>query len=148
MLSHFSLISFFVCQTYTVIILKLCLFETENSLFQEIVHLIVVLFTTKSITWFIVCLYFFWCSCIEAPLCTKIVVIVKHVFKRKLNCLTQLFNCFLLLFFYHVPPIFLDSDSIYFGAFTSPSLTFVDNGKDVLSYNLHSMGGICKEGWL
>ena len=51
-------------------------------------------------------------------------------------------------YFYHVPPIFLESESICFGATTSLRPTFSDNGKYVLSYNLHAMGGICKEGWL
>ena len=48
----------------------------------------------------------------------------------------------------HVPPIFLDLESICFVAPTLLSPTFVDDGKYVLSYNLHAMGGICKEGWL
>ena len=30
----------------------------------------------------------------------------------------------------------------------SHSPTLVDDGKYVLSYNLHAMGGICKEVWL
>ena len=55
---------------------------------------------------------------------------------------------FFPVLFYHVPPIFLESYSICFGAPTSMSPTFLDDGKDVLSYNLHTMGGICKEGWL
>ena len=51
-------------------------------------------------------------------------------------------------YFYHLPPIFLESYSIFFGASTFLSPTFFDNGKYVLSYKLHAMGGICKEGWL
>ena len=73
---------------------------------------------------------------------------VKHVFKRNLNCPTQLFNCFLPIIFYHVPPIFLESESICFGAPASLSPTLVDDGKYVLSYNLHAIGGICKKVWL
>ena len=51
-------------------------------------------------------------------------------------------------FFYHAPPIFLELESICFGVSTYLSLTFVNDGKDVLCYNLHSIGGICKEVWL
>ena len=51
-------------------------------------------------------------------------------------------------FFYHVPLIFLESESICFGAPTLLIPTLFDDLKDVLSYNLHGMGGICKEGWL
>ena len=73
---------------------------------------------------------------------------VKHVFKRNLTRLTQILNCFPPIIFYLVPPIFIDSESIYFGAPTSLSPTLFDNVKDVLSYNLHTMGGICKKVWL
>ena len=48
-------------------------------------------------------------------------------------------------YFYHVPPIFIDSYIIYFGASTSPIPSFVGDGKYVLSSNFHMMGGICKE---
>ena len=72
------------------------------------------------------------------------------VHSMSLNCslLTQLFNCCFPIIFYRVPPIFLESESICFGTSTSLSPTFVDDGKYVLSSNLHAMGGICKEGWL
>ena len=70
---------------------------------------------------------------------------VKHVFKRNPTFLTQIFNFFPIIF-YRVPPIFLESESICFGAFTSTRPTFVDDEKYVLSYNLHVMGGIFKEG--
>ena len=52
---------------------------------------------------------------------------------------------FLPIIFYHVPPIFLDSESICFGAPTLLSPTFVDDGKYVLSNKLHSMGRIYKK---
>ena len=52
------------------------------------------------------------------------------------------------ILFNHVPPIFFEWESICFGAPTSLSPTFVDNGKDVLSYKLHAMGGIFKKGRL
>ena len=75
-------------------------------------------------------------------------MIVKHVFKRKLTCLTQLFNCGFPIIFNCVPPIFLELESICFGASALLSPIFVDNGKYVLSYNLNMMGGICKEVWM
>ena len=56
---------------------------------------------------FVVCLSFFWCSCLEAPLCNTIVVTVEHVFERDLTCLTQLFNFFSLFFFIMYPQSFL-----------------------------------------
>ena len=51
--------SFFVCQTYAVILLEIYLFETEKILFQDIVKLIVVLFAAEFVVCFIVCLSFF-----------------------------------------------------------------------------------------
>ena len=74
--------------------------KQKTSLFQEIVQLIVVLFAAKFVVCFILCLSFFWCSFLEAPICTIIVMTVKHVFKRNLTCLTQLFNCFFSLFIF------------------------------------------------
>ena len=70
------------------------------------------------------------------------------MFKRNLICLTQLFNYSFLIIFYHVPPIYLKSESICVGAPTSLSTTFVDNWKYLLSNNLHAMVGIYKEWWL
>ena len=55
---------------------------------------------------------------------------------------------FFPIIFYHLPPIFLDLESICFDAPTSLSSTFIDDGKYVLSNNLHMMGGICKKLWL
>ena len=86
---------FFVCQRYAVTLLEL------------FAQLIVVLFTAECVVSFVVCLSFFWCSCLEAPLCTTLCMTIKRVFKRDLTCLTQLFNCFSLIIFYRVPPIFL-----------------------------------------
>ena len=123
-------------------------FKREKSLFQEILQMIVVLFAAKVVICFIVCLSLFWCSCIEAPLCNTIVMAVKHVLKRNLTFLTEIFNCFFPILFYHISPIFLELDSIWLGESTSMSPTFFDDGKDVLSNNLHVMGGICKEGCL
>ena len=140
--------SFFVCQTYAVILLEPCCLKRENSLLEEIVQLIFVLFAAESIIFVVVCLSFFWCSCLEAPLCTKIFMTVKHMFKGNLTFHTKLFNCFTPIIFYHVPPIFLDSESTWFGAPTSLSPTFVNDGKYVLSYKVHAMGQICKKWWL
>ena len=73
---------------------------------------------------------------------------VKHVFEKDLTCLTQLFNCFFPILFYRVPPIFLDSEGICFGAPALQIPTFVDDGEDVFCNYLHAMGGVRKEGWL
>ena len=67
------------------------------------------------------------------------------MFKKNLICLTQLFNYFFRILFYHVPPIFLKYENIYFGTSTFLIPTFIDNGIYLLSNNLHVMGGICKE---
>ena len=64
-------------------------------------------FAAEFVVSFVVCLSFLWCSCLEAPLCTTIVVTVEHVFERGLTCLTQLFKCFFPILLYHIPPIFL-----------------------------------------
>ena len=61
-------------------------------------QLIFVFFAAEFVVCFIACLSLLLCSCLEAPLCTTIVVTIKHMFKRNLACLTQLFNCFSLLF--------------------------------------------------
>ena len=94
MLSHCSLVHFFVCQTYTVTLLEIFCLKREKSLLEEIVQLIVVLFAAEFVVSLVVCLSFFWFSCLEAPLWTTIVVTVEHVFERDINCLTQIFNCF------------------------------------------------------
>ena len=54
---------------------------------------------------------------------------------------------FVSIIIYHIPPIFLEYERIWFGAYTSLRLTIVNNGKYVLSNKLHAMGGICREGW-
>ena len=50
---------FFVCQTYAVTLLELCLFETGKSLLEEIIQLIVVLFAAEFVVSFVVCFSFF-----------------------------------------------------------------------------------------
>ena len=115
--------------------------KREKSILEEIVHLIVVLFTVEFVVFFVVCLSFFLCSCLEAPLCTTICMTVKHVFDRDLTCLTQLFNFFPILF-YHVPPIVFDPEGICFGAPASQIPTLVDDGEDVFCNYLHTMGGV------
>ena len=71
--------------------------------FLKIIQLIFVVFAAEFVVSFVVCLSFFWCSCLESPLYTKIYTTVKHVFQRDLTCLTQLFNCFSLFFFIMYP---------------------------------------------
>ena len=95
--------SFFLPQTYVVILLKLRLFETEKTFFQEIVKLFVVLFSSEFFVFVVVSLSLFWCSCLEAPICTTICMTVKHVFKRNLTYLTQLFNVFPYYFLSRTP---------------------------------------------
>ena len=112
-LSHCSLIHFFVCQTYAVILLKLCLFEMGKGVFQEIVQLIVILFAAEFVVCFIVCISFFGWSFLEALLCTTIVMTLKHVFKRNITCLTEPFNCFSLFFFIMYPQSFLNRRAYY-----------------------------------
>ena len=105
-------------------------------------------FTAEFILFVVVFISFLWWYFLEAPICTTIFITVEHVLMRNPTCLTQLFNFLKLFFIYHVPPIFLDFESICFGASTMLIPKFIDNIKGVLSYNLHAMGGICKEGWL
>ena len=100
--------SFFLCVKHMLWFFKnlVCL-KRENSLFWEIVHLIVVLFAAEFIICFIVCLYLFLWYWVEAPLSTIIFMIVKNVFNRNLTCVTELFNYFPLLFFIMYPQSFL-----------------------------------------
>ena len=147
MLSHCSLISFFVCRTYAVTLLELCLFETGKDSSWVDCTADCCFFTAGFVVSFIVWLSFFSCSCLEAPLCTKFCFTVKHVFYRELTCLTQLFKN-KSIFFYHAPPIFLESEGICFCAPTSQIPTFFENGEDVFCNYLHAMGGICKEGYI
>ena len=65
--------------------------------------MIAVLFAAEFIVCFIVCISFFWWSCLEAPLCTTIVMIVKHLFERNLTCFTELFK-FTLYYFLSCTP--------------------------------------------
>ena len=123
-------------------------FETWKYYFLEFVQLVVVLFAAEYIFFVVVCLSFFWWSCLEAPLCTTIFMTAEHVFKRNLTLLTQIFNCFLPIIFYRVPPMFLELERIWFGVSTSLIPTFINYGKDFSRYNLHAMVEICKEGWI
>ena len=75
--------------------------------FWEIVQLVVVLFAAESILFVVVCISFFWLSCLEAPLWTNIVMTVERVFKRNFTCLTQLFDCFFPILFIMHPQFFL-----------------------------------------
>ena len=106
-LSHCSLIPFFVRQTYAVILLELRLFETVKDYFREILQLVVVLFAAEFFLFDVACISLLWCSCLEALLCTTIVIIVKHVFKRNPSWITQPFNYFPLLFFIMYPQYLL-----------------------------------------
>ena len=81
--------------------------KQEKSLLWDIVQLIVILFVAEFVVCFIVFLSLFWWSCIEALLCNKIVTTVKHVLKRNLTCLNQIFNCFFLIIFIMYPQYFL-----------------------------------------
>ena len=121
--------------------------EREKSLLEEILELIVVLFTSESVVSFGVFLSFFLFSCLEAPLCTTICMTVKHVFERYLNCLTQLFN-FFTYSFYRVPPIFFEPEGVYFGSPASQIPTVVDDGEVMVCNYLHAMVGVRKEVWL
>ena len=93
--------------------------------------MIVVLFAEEFVVSFAVFLSFFWCSCLEAPLCTTVLVTVEHVFERDLTCFTQIFNCFFPILLCHVPSIFFDPEGICFGAPVSQIPTFVDDGEDL-----------------
>ena len=108
MIWHFSLIRFFVCQTYAVTLLELCMFETGKESSWGDCTAGCRFFTAVFVVSFVVCLSFFWCSCLDAPLCNTIVTTVKHVFKRNLTCLIQLLNCFPPILFYHVSQLFID----------------------------------------
>ena len=95
----------FLCQTYAEIFYKLVCLKQENSIFQEIVQLVVVLFAAIFTVFVVVFIYFLWCYCLKKLLWTTIVMIVKNVFNRNLNCLTQLLNCFYPLFLSCTPNI-------------------------------------------
>ena len=137
----------FLCQKYAVTLLELCLFKMEKDSSWGYCTADCRFFKAEFVIFFVIYISFFWCSCIEAPICTTITVTVKHMFEGNLTCLTQLFS-FPPIIFYHIPPIFLDLESICFGAPTSLIPTFIEDGKYVLSYNLHAVGGICKKWWL
>ena len=92
--------SFFVCQTYAVILLELHLFETRKE------SLVVALFAAEFIVFFVVCLSLLCCSCFEEPIHTKIIMVVRYVFKRNLTGLTQLFNGFSPFFLSCTPNIY------------------------------------------
>lgn len=54
---------------------------------------------------------------------------------------------FVSILLYHMPPLIVESQRIWFRASTSLRLTITRNGKGVLSNNFHAMGGIFKERW-
>ena len=104
---------FFMCQTYAVIILELFLFETGKDYFQYIVQLVIFLFAAEFILFVVVCISFLWCSFLEAPICTTIFMTVKHVFKRDLNFLTQIFDFFPCYFLSCTPYLSLVGDHLF-----------------------------------
>ena len=132
-------------QIYAVIVLELRLVETGKESFS-IDCTVSCRFICSGIHRLYLFIAFFWCSFLEAPLSTTIVIIIcmcsREIFLASLNSSIFFYS------FYHAPPICLESDIIWFGASASLRLTFVDSGKYVLSYNLHVMGVIYKEGWL
>ena len=109
---------FLVCQTYAVTLLELCLFETGKDSSWGDCTANCRLFAAKFVIFVVVFISYFWWYCIEAPLCTTTSMTVRHLFKSNLTWPTQLFNYFFPIIFYHVPPIFIDSESICFGATT------------------------------
>ena len=102
----FSVIRLFLCQTNAVIILEPRLFETgkESSWGDFIADCRLVYSRIRRL--FVVCISFFWCSCLEAPIYTTICMTVKHVFERDLTCLTQLFKIFPYSFLTCTPNLF------------------------------------------
>ena len=121
--------------------LKLHLVETRKW------SLVVVLFAAESIVFVVVCISFLCCSCLEAPLHTKISWLLDMCSRGTLLASLNSSKKH-IYYFYRVLPIFVESESISFCASTSLRPTLVHYGKSVLSYNLHAMKGICKEGWL
>ena len=51
---------------------------------------------------------------------------------------------FFPILLYHILPILLESDSIWFSASISLLFTIVNNRKKLLSNNLYATGGVCK----
>ena len=139
--------SFFLCQTYAVILLKLGPFETGKYSFSG--------YCTADCR--------FFCSGISRLFhCLSfllMMIFLKHHYKLQLSLLLNMCSRGTLfaslkssilfpIIFYRVLPIFLGLEIVYLGVSTSLNPTFVDDGKDMLSNNRHAMGGICKEGWL
>ena len=146
MLSHLSLIPFFVCQTYAVILFKICLSETAKYSFQDTVQLGVILFAAEFIVFVIVCLSFFWFYCLETPLWIQFLWLLK---KSRWTLLAPLNSSIIFSYSFLSFSTNMSWVGVHcFGAPTFLSLTFVDDGKYVISYNLHAMGGVCKEGWI
>ena len=98
--------SFFLCQTYAVTLLEIFLFETGKESSWGHCTADCHFFSAEFVAFVVLCLSFFWCSCLEATLCTTIAMTVKNVFEGNLTCLNQLFNCFYLLFFILHPQSF------------------------------------------
>ena len=93
--------------------------KRKNCVFKEVVHLVVIFFVTEFIDFVIVLLALFQCSCLESTLCTTFIVIAEHLFKSKLTCLSQFFQNFVFIILYHIHPVFIYYESIYFGASTN-----------------------------
>ena len=119
-----------------------------NSIFQEIVQMVLIVLQQNSSSLSLYIFTSYYALVLKHHFALQLSWFFKHVFKRNLTCLTQLFNYFFTIVFHYVPSIFIESESICFGASTSLSPTFIEVGKYVISYNLHDMGGICKEVWL
>ena len=148
MLSHFSLICPFVCQKYAVILLELSMFETVKEYFSgnctaDCCFVCSIICRLFHWIYFFILVILSWSTTLHYKFHYCLTCVQEYPYLPQWSL--QLFSP---IIFYHVPPIFIESESIWYGASTSLSPNFYDNGKDVLSNNLHLMEGIYKEGWL
>ena len=77
----------FMFEIYIGVIPELRLFETEKESFLGGCRYSCHFITTGFIVFVVVLLAFYWWSCIEALLCTTILIIVEHVLKSNFGCL-------------------------------------------------------------
>ena len=114
-----------------------------------------IVFLRRLYSWFLFCLQQNSSSLLLYVFPSSDALVLKHYSALQLSWLLNMCSrgtllaslnssIFFPILFYRVPPTILESESICFGASTLPIPTFVDDGKDVLSYKLHVMRGICK----
>ena len=140
MLLHCSLIRFFVCQTYIVILSELCLFETERIVFlggctDGCYLLCNIINCTCHCIPFLLLVLLYWITTLSYNYHDCWTCVQEEIYLP-----VAIFLNFFSILLCHISEILLQLEIIFFDASTSMIPTMVHNGKYLFINNLHNMG--------